>query len=92
MINNWAPRRYPSVPGVEAAFATTGFTTTGYEPVPHVTALSVADAAAGLRREAHTPLRLISDEAHAEGVARLQEAARTESGPVIDALDRLVLR
>ncbi|AEV84827.1 type 11 methyltransferase [Actinoplanes sp. SE50] len=84
--------RYPSIPGVEAAFATAGFATTGCEPVPQVTAPSVADAAAALRREAHTPLQLISDEAYAAGVARLREAARTESGPVVDALDLLVLR
>ncbi|WP_328424823.1 methyltransferase domain-containing protein [Micromonospora sp. NBC_00389] len=84
--------RYPSIPDVEVAFATAGFTTTGCEPVPQVTAPSVADAAAGLRREAHTPLQLISDDAYAAGVARLQEAAQTESGPVVDALDLLVLR
>ena len=74
------------------AFATAGFTVTGCEPVPQVTAPSIADAAAGLRREAHTPLQLISDEAYAAGVARLNAAARTPSGPVIDALDLLVLR
>jgi ubiquinone/menaquinone biosynthesis C-methylase UbiE len=84
--------RYPSIAGVEAAFATAGFTTAGCEPVAQVTARSVAEAAAGLRREAHTPLRLISDEAYAAGVARLHDAARQQSGPVIDALDLLVLR
>ncbi|KHD75560.1 class I SAM-dependent methyltransferase [Actinoplanes utahensis] len=84
--------RYPSIAGVEAAFATAGFTTAGCEPVPQVTAASLAEAAAGLRREAHTPLRLISDEAYAAGVARLNEAARTQSGAVVDALDLLVLR
>lgn len=84
--------RYPSIPGVEATFAAAGFTTAGCEPVPQVTARSVADAAAGLRREAHTPLQLISDDAYAAGVARLREAARTEPGPVVDALDLLVLR
>ncbi|MFG1841648.1 class I SAM-dependent methyltransferase [Micromonospora sp. NPDC049175] len=84
--------RYPSIADVEAAFATAGFTVTGCEPVPQVTAPSIADAAAGLRREAHTPLQLISDEAYAAGVARLNDAARTPSGPVVDALDLLVLR
>ena len=84
--------RYPSIAGVEAAFATAGFATTGCEPVPQVTAPSLADAAAALQREAHTPLQLISDEAYAAGVVRLREAARTESGPVVDALDLLVLR
>ncbi|GIE86967.1 Methyltransferase domain-containing protein [Actinoplanes regularis] len=83
---------YPSIADVEAAFATAGFTTAGCEPVPQVTAASLAEAAAGLRRAAHTPLQLISDEAYAAGVARLDEAARTRSGPVVDALDLLVLR
>ena len=84
--------RYPSIADVEAAFATAGFTTAGCEPVPQVTAPSVAHVAAHLRREAHTPLQLITDDAYAAGVARLREAARTESGPVVDTLDLLVLR
>lgn len=84
--------RYPSIADVEAAFATAALRTVGCEPVSQVTAPSVAEAAAGLRREAHTPLQLISDEAYAAGVARLNDAARTQSGPVIDALDLLVLR
>jgi SAM-dependent methyltransferase len=84
--------RYPSIPAVEAAFAAAGFTTAGCDPVPQVTAPSVAEVAAGLRREAHTPLQLISDEAYTAGVARLNRAARTRSGPVVDVLDLLVLR
>jgi len=84
--------RYPSVAGVEAAFASAGFATVGFEPVPQVTAPSLREVAASLRREAHTPLQLISDEAYAAGVSRLREAARTETGPVVDALDLLVLR
>ncbi len=44
-----------------------------------------------LRREAHTPLQLITDDEYAAGVARLHKAARTETGPVVDALDLLVL-
>jgi SAM-dependent methyltransferase len=83
---------YPSIASVEAAFAAAGFTTAGCEPVPQQTAPSVAAAAADLRREAHTPLQLISDEAYTAGVSRLQQAARTRSGPVVDALDLLVLR
>ncbi len=31
-------------------------------------------------------------DAYAAGVARMREAARTEPGPVVDALDLLVLR
>jgi SAM-dependent methyltransferase len=83
--------RYPSVARVEAAFGAAGFATTGLEPVPQVTASSLREAAADLRREAHTPLQLIGDEAYAAGVERLRAAAGTATGPVIDALDLLVL-
>ncbi|MFI7072946.1 class I SAM-dependent methyltransferase [Micromonospora sediminicola] len=83
---------YPGIADVEAAFAAAGFATVAVEPVPQVTAPSLREAAAGLRREAHTPLQLITDDEYAAGTARLREAARVEAGPVIDALDLLVLR
>lgn len=82
---------YPSVADVQAAFGEVGFTTVTVEPVPQQTAASLREAADGLRRAAHTPLQLISDEAYEAGVARLRAAARTETGPVIDALDLVVL-
>ncbi|MET7396553.1 class I SAM-dependent methyltransferase [Dactylosporangium sp. NPDC005572] len=81
--------RYPSAARVEEAF--TGFTVVGFEPVPQVTAPSLREFTAGLRREAHTPLQLITDAAYAAGVARLRAAAETADGPVVDALDLLVL-
>ncbi|GHJ43603.1 hypothetical protein Cs7R123_09450 [Catellatospora sp. TT07R-123] len=83
---------FPSVAQVEAAFATAGLTLAACEPVPQVTASSLRELAANLRREAHTPLQLISDDAYAAGTARLQRAAETDSGPVVDLLDLLVLR
>jgi SAM-dependent methyltransferase len=83
---------YPSVADVEAAFAAHGFGAVALEQVPQITAPSLAAAAASLRREAHTPLQLITDDEYAAGVARLQQAAATDSGPVVDALDLLVLR
>ncbi len=82
---------YPSVADVEAAFTAAGFVTVGLEQVPQVTAASLREAATALRREAHTPLQLISDEAYAAGLARLRKAAQRETGPVVDALDLLVL-
>jgi SAM-dependent methyltransferase len=82
--------RYPSVDDVDAAFA--GFEVVGFEPVAQVTAASLLSFAAALRRSAHTPLQLISDEAYAAGVAQLRAAAESQSGPVVDALDLLVLR
>jgi SAM-dependent methyltransferase len=83
---------YPSVENVEAAFAAAGFATVSFEQVPQATAPSLQAVAATIRREAHTPLQLITDDEYAAGLARLHEAARTESGPVVDALDLLVLK
>ncbi|MEV1159506.1 SAM-dependent methyltransferase [Micromonospora chokoriensis] len=82
---------YPSAADVEAAFTAAGFTTVGFEQVPQVSAPSLREAATALRREAHTPLQLINDDEYAAGLARLHRAARTETGPVVDALDLLVL-
>jgi SAM-dependent methyltransferase len=83
---------YPGIDDVEAAFATAGFRLETVEAVPQVTAPSLREAAGRLRREAHTPLQLISDDAYEKGVGRLQAAARTTTGPVIDSLDLVVLR
>jgi hypothetical protein len=51
-----------------AAFGTAGFTRTSVDPVAQVTAPSLREAAATFRREAHTPLQLITDEAYAVGL------------------------
>ena len=83
---------FPSVAEVEAAFLGAGFTAAVVEQVPQVTAPSLREAAAGLRREAHTPLQLITDDEYAAGVRRMRAAARVDTGPVVDALDLLVLR
>jgi SAM-dependent methyltransferase len=83
---------YPSVADVEAAFAGHGFHTVALEPVAQVTAPSLRAVADNLRREAHTPLQLITDDEYAAGLARLRAAAVTDTGPVVDALDLLVLR
>ncbi|UQU63988.1 class I SAM-dependent methyltransferase [Couchioplanes caeruleus] len=83
---------YPTVAAVEAAFAGAGLVTAGLEAVAQVSAPSLAEAAAGLRREAHTLLQLISDDAYARGVERLRAAAPAATGPLIDVLDLLVLR
>ncbi len=83
---------YPSVSDVEAAFAANGFAMIALEQVPQMTAPSLREAAADLRREAHTPLQLISDDEYAAGLIRLQRAAAAEPGPVVDSLDLLVLR
>jgi hypothetical protein len=48
--------------------------------------------ASDLRRDAHTPLKLITDAQYEAGLARLRAAAGNHPGPVIDTLDLLVLR
>jgi SAM-dependent methyltransferase len=85
---------YPSVADVRAAFATAGFAYVALEPVPQVSAASLKAAADQLRRDAHTPLKLLTDTEYQNGLARLQAAADTDSetSPVVDALDLLILR
>jgi SAM-dependent methyltransferase len=83
---------YPSVGDVRAAFAAGGFGFVGLQAVPQITASSLQDAVAAMSRDAHTPLKLISDDAYAAGLARMYAAAAIATGPVIDSLDLLVLR
>jgi SAM-dependent methyltransferase len=83
---------YPSVADVRAAFAAAGLGFVGLQAVPQTTASSLRDAVAMMTRDAHTPLKLISDDAYAAGLARMRAAAATQTGPVIDCLDLLVLR
>lgn len=83
---------FPSIEDTRAAFAAADFGYVALEPVRQVTASSLAAIAASTRREAHTPLMLVSDDAYQAGLARLRAAAATQRGPVIDTLDLLVLR
>jgi ubiquinone/menaquinone biosynthesis C-methylase UbiE len=83
---------YPSVAAVRGAFEAAGFAFVALESVPQLTADSLQALAGRLRREAHTPLTLISDQEYETGLTRLREAARQHSGPVVDSLDLLVLR
>jgi SAM-dependent methyltransferase len=83
---------YPTLEAVASAFAAAGFPASTWEPVQQVTAPSLRDAAESLRREAHTPLQLITDEEYAAGLARLRAAAETATGQVVDTLDLLVVR
>jgi SAM-dependent methyltransferase len=85
---------FPSVATVAAAFAAAGFTLIHRASVPQRTAASLQAVAASLRREAHSPLVLISDAEYAAGLARLRRAADQEHPPtpVVDFLELLVLR
>jgi hypothetical protein len=82
----------PSLAEIEAAFCDAGFPSARVEQVRQVSAPSLHEVATQLRRQAHTPLQLITDDEYARGVARIRAAAETETGPVIDSLDLLVLR
>lgn len=83
---------YPTVTDVRDVFSAAGFSFIALEPVPQVSAATTAAMARRFRREAHTPLMLIPDSAYQAGLARLHAAAATESSPVVDTLDLLVLR
>ena len=83
---------YPGVADVRRAFATADFDYVALEPVPQVTFDCLGTAVERLCRDAHTPLKLITDAEYAAGVSRLRVAAETEVGPVVDTLDLLVLR
>jgi SAM-dependent methyltransferase len=83
---------YPSIADVTAAFAGAGLEVVASEAVPQRSAASLAEAVATLRRAAHTPLQLITDDAYAAGLDRMRRAAAGATGPVIDHLDLLVLR
>lgn len=68
-----------------------GFAVQRLEPVPQVTAESLAHKASNVRWEADTLLRSLSAAEFEAGRARLVEAAAVETGPVVDHLDLLVL-
>ncbi|GIF63207.1 hypothetical protein Ais01nite_12420 [Asanoa ishikariensis] len=83
---------YPSIAEVEDAFSRAGFETAALEQIPQTTAASLREAATALRRDAHTPLKLITDDEYAAGLRRMHEGTRVENRPVVDVLDLLVLR
>jgi SAM-dependent methyltransferase len=83
---------YPAVPDVVDTFTAAGFAFVASRQVPQVSFDSLRTALQQLRRDAHTPLKLISDAEYAAGVSRMRAAATTNREPVVDALDLLVLR
>jgi SAM-dependent methyltransferase len=87
-----ATRALSSFPTVSEVADGLGFAVDRLEPVPQVTAPSLAEKASTLRREADTLLRSLSEQEFEAGRARLLEAAAVETGPVVDHLDLLVLK
>ncbi|NGY64907.1 class I SAM-dependent methyltransferase [Lentzea sp. NEAU-D13] len=87
-----AARALTGFPTVAEVADGMGFAVQRLEPVPQVTAESLADKASTVRWEADTLLRSLSAEEFSKGRARLAAAAEVETGPVVDHLDLLVLK
>lgn len=84
--------RWPTVEQVRAVFTEAGFREIALHPVPQTTADSLKTLAATFSRDAHSPLKLISDADYEAGLNRLKAAADREAGPVVDRLDLQVFR
>ena len=83
---------YPSVDAVCDAFATAGFTQVALRPVPQRSAPSLGEFADGIRRDADSKLRALTDEQFDRGMARLRAAAAaTPKQPAVSWMDLLVL-
>jgi ubiquinone/menaquinone biosynthesis C-methylase UbiE len=82
--------QYPTVGRLTEVFAGQGFEFVSLDSVPQVSADSLQAMADGMDRNAHTPLRLMSEADFEAGKQRLQQAAPSQPGPVVDHLDLLV--
>ncbi|MFE0464727.1 class I SAM-dependent methyltransferase [Kitasatospora sp. NPDC058965] len=84
--------RYLTVEQVCEVFAGAGFARVALHALPQRNADTLAAFAAGLRRDADTKLRVLTDEQFAAGVARLGEAAAADPAePAESWMDLLVL-
>ena len=84
--------QYPTVDRLTEAFEGQGFEFVSLDSVPQASADSLQAMADGMDKDAHTPLRLMSQADFEAGMGRLREAARTRPGQVVDNLDLLVFR
>ncbi|WP_042394751.1 class I SAM-dependent methyltransferase [Streptacidiphilus carbonis] len=83
---------YPSVGQVCTAFATAGFQQMSLRSLPQRSAPTLDAFARGLRRDADSKLRALSDEDYARGLARLHAAAAAApTEPAVSWMDLLVL-
>jgi len=87
-----AARALDGFPTVAEVSSGLGFVVERLEPVPQVTAASLAEKARAVRWEADTLLRALSAEEFERGRVALEKAAAEEHSPVIDHLDLLVLK
>ena len=87
VIDSW-----PTMPEVIEAFEDAGFTSFRNEKVEQLLAYNLAEMVPRIRMRADTTLELISDDEFNQGLAKLEEAANHEHGPVTDPIDLLVVR
>ncbi|MGE3077061.1 MAG: class I SAM-dependent methyltransferase [Dehalococcoidia bacterium] len=85
---------FPGVEQVREDFGAAGFEFVSLQSVSQVSAPSLAEVRRRVALRADTTLRLISDEAFESGLERLDRALKNVpiDGPVVDALDLVVLR
>jgi SAM-dependent methyltransferase len=83
---------FPTVPEVIEVLEQAGFSRVSIERVEQLLAYKLADMVDRVRQRADTALEKLSDEDFAKGLAELERAAETETGPVLDFLDLLVVR
>lgn len=83
---------FPSLQEVITAFEQAGFASFYTEKVQQLLAHRLADLVERTRKRADTALELLTDEEFEQGMRELEEAARTDSEPVYDVLDLLVVR
>ena len=83
---------YPSVDRVCAAFGAAGFRQVSLRSLPQRNAATLTAFADGLRRDADSKLRALSDDQYSAGIARLRAAAAADpSAPADSWMDLLVL-
>jgi SAM-dependent methyltransferase len=85
---------FPSVEQLASDFAGAGFALVSVQSIPQVSAPSLREVRNRVALRADTTLRLISDEAFAKGLARLDATIESgeADGPVVDRLGFVVLR
>jgi len=83
---------FPTTESIITMFQAAGFTRFYREKVEQLLAHNLADMVPRMRLRADTALELISNEEFESGMNLLEETARTETGPVLDLMDLLVIR
>jgi ubiquinone/menaquinone biosynthesis C-methylase UbiE len=84
--------QYPTVDRLREVFEGHGLEFVSLDSIPQVSADSLQEMADGMEKDAHTPLRLMSQDDFDAGMGRLREAAGAHPGRVVDRLDLLVFR